>query len=330
MAATKQGGSKVESRRLTRSGARLSTLDSQLSTNITWVLIPVIIFALAGCKLQSPGSPSSASIERSVVFPAQKAPPGGYDDPAQIGAENARFTAADGTRLHGFYFPHHAPRAVVLYAHGNAGNVGTWAEAGKQLRQLHGVSVLIFDYRGYGLSEGTPDEPGLLQDARAARAWLAHKAGVKEKDIVLMGRSLGGGVAVDLAARDGAKALILQSTFTSLPAVVLSHSSVPASMFMQNRFDSLSKIKNYHGPLLVSHGNADRVIPFALGKKLFETANQPKQFFTVPGGDHNTPEPVQYHRLLDQFLDGLKDKPEKDAAHASSAFSTAPGDPSGC
>jgi uncharacterized protein len=278
-----------------------------------WVLISMVMLALAGCKLQSPGSSSSATdLERSAVFPAQKAPPGGYDDPAQIGAENARFTAADGTRLHGFYFPHHAPRAVVLYAHGNAGNVGTWAEVGKQLRQLHGVSVLIFDYRGYGLSEGTPDEQGLLQDTRAARAWLAQHAGVKEKDIVLMGRSLGGGVVVDLAARDGTKALILQSTFTSLTDAAADH--VPlAPLVMQNHFDSLAKIKKYHGPLLVSHGNADRVIPFAQGKKLFNAANQPKQFFTVPGGDHNTAEPPQYHRLLDQFLDGLNSHHDADS-----------------
>ncbi|MBN2578401.1 MAG: alpha/beta hydrolase [Pirellulales bacterium] len=285
---------------------------------------------LAGCKLQSPGASSSASIEQSAVFPAQKAPPGGYGDVARVGVENARFTAADGTRLHGFYFPHHAPRAVVLYAHGNGGNVGTWADVGVQLRKQHRVSVMLFDYRGYGLSEGTPQEKGLLQDARAARAWLAQRAGVKEKDIVLMGRSLGGGVMADLAANDGAKALILQSTFTSLPAAAAGHAPlIPTGLVMKNRFDSLSKIKNYHGPLLVSHGDADRVIPFAQGKQLYEAANEPKQFFTVSGGDHNTPEPVEYHRLLDQFLDGLKSNSEKVADHASLTFSTASSDPSG-
>jgi uncharacterized protein len=274
--------------------------------NPTWALIPILLFGLMGCKLQSPSASSTADLEEAAVFPAQKAPPGGYGDMARIGAENTFFNAADGTRLHGFYFPHHSPQAVTLFAHGNGGNAGGWANVGVELRKKHQVSVLVFDYRGYGLSEGKPNEKGLLQDARAARAWLARRANVKEQDIVLMGRSLGGGVMVDLAANDGAKALILQSTFTSLPAAAAAHSSLIPTGLMKNRFNSLAKIKKYHGPLLCSHGDADRVVPFTQGKQLFEAANEPKKFFTVPGGDHNTPEPPEYHRLLDQFLADLK------------------------
>ena len=110
-----------------------------------------------------------------------------------------------------------APRAVVLYAHGNAGNVAGWAWVLRLFRDRLGCSVLVFDYRGYGRSEGAPDEAGILVDARAARRWLAQRTGVAESEIVLVGTSLGGAVAVDLAAADGARGLVLESTFTSLP-----------------------------------------------------------------------------------------------------------------
>ena len=275
------------------------------------IWLPALLLTLPamGCTVSCPTKNPLSAIEQASVYPAEKAPPQGYGDPARIGAEDAWFRAADGIRLHGLFFPHPSPRAVILYAHGNGGNVGTWADVGRQLRKQHGVSVLVFDYRGYGRSEGTPSEAGLLHDARAARTWLGLRAGVAEREIVLMGRSLGGGVAVDLAASDGARGLILQSTFTSLPKVAASHLLVaPASLLMENHFDSLAKIGKYHGPVLISHGDSDRVIPTSHGKRLFAAANEPKNFFVVAGGDHNDPEPAKYHELLDQFLDDLNQK----------------------
>ena len=246
-----------------------------------------------------------ADLEQRSVFPAEEAPSQGYGDPARIGAEDAWFAAADNTRLHGLFLPHPKPRAIILYAHGNGGNVGMWGHVARQLRDRNKVAILVFDYRGYGRSEGTPSEQGVLMDARAARAWLARRTGVAEKEIVLMGRSLGGGVAVDLAANDGARGLVLQSTFTSLPDVAATRMPV-APMLMKYRFDSLSKIAKYHGPVLISHGDADGLIPFEQGKRLFATANEPKQFFAIPRGDHNDPEPEEYHRILDGFLERLK------------------------
>ena len=175
------------------------------------------------------------------------------------------------------------------------------------LRERLGVSVMIFDYRGYGRSEGSPNEDGILADARAARAVLAQKAGVSEEQIVLMGRSLGGGVMVDIAARDGARALILESTFTSLPDVAGWHYPwLPVRLLMRTRLDSLSKIKEYHGPLLQSHGDADRIIPLKLGRQLFEAANSPKRFVTISGRDHNDPQSEDYYEALDEFLDDLE------------------------
>ena len=129
---------------------------------------------------------------------------------------------------------------------------------------------------------------------------------MEESDIVLMGRSLSGGVAVDLAARDGARGLVLASTFTSLPEVGGQHFRwLPTGLMMTQRLDSLAKIPHYNGPLLQTHGDADRVIPYELGRKLFEAAAGPKRFITVADGGHNTPQPQEYREALDEFLQNL-------------------------
>lgn len=242
--------------------------------------------------------------EESMIFFPTPYPDGNWDT-AGTTVEDAWFQAADGVRLHGWFFPHEQPRAVVLFAHGNAGNLTHRRFHMRRLQQL-GVSVLIFDYRGYGRSQGRPDEPGILADARAARKWLAEKCGIAETQIVLQGESLGGGVMVDLAVSDGARGLVLENTFTSLPDVGAYHyPALPVRFFMRNRLDSLSKIAAYHGPLLQVHGDADRVIPFALGQRLFDAANEPKQFVRLRDHDHNDPLPEEYYQALEAFYGGL-------------------------
>ena len=221
------------------------------------------------------------NLEKSIVFAPNRYPDGDWR-PAGLAFEDAWFTAKDGTRLHGWYAPHEQPRAVVLYCHGNGGNVALWADVLRILHDRLGVTAMGFDYRGYGRSEGTPSEAGVLADARAARTWLAQRAGVAENQIVLMGRSLGGAVAVDLAT-DGARGLVLESTFTSMPDVgqaMLPY--LPVRLVMRTQFNSLAKIGKYHGPLLQSHGTGDRLIPYAMGRQLFAAANEPKQFMRSP------------------------------------------------
>jgi fermentation-respiration switch protein FrsA (DUF1100 family) len=246
---------------------------------------------------------SSAGLERSVLFHPSRYPEGDWQA-LDLVHEDAWFQAEDGTRLHGWFCPARAPRAVVLFAHGNAGNVAGRKWPLRFLQEKMGVSVLCFDYRGFGRSEGTPSETGILADARAARRWLAQRTGIAETDIVLLGQSLGGAVAVDLAAHDGARGLILESTFTSVPEAASRHLSSAGSL-VQTRLDSLARIASYHGPLLQTHGDADRVIPFDLGKKLFDAANSPKRFVRVPGGGHNDPPSAEYCRALDEFFAAL-------------------------
>jgi fermentation-respiration switch protein FrsA (DUF1100 family) len=190
----------------------------------------------------------------------------------------------------------------MLIAHGNGGNLTHRRDLLEILHEL-GVSAMIFDYRGYGRSSGSPTEGGILADARAARGWLAERAGVREADVVLFGESLGGGVMVDLAAADGARALVLESTFTSLPDVAAFHYPwLPVRLLMRTKLNSAAKIAGYHGPLLQFHGDADTIIPLAIGERLFEAAGEPKQLVVIRGADHNDPHTREFVAALDQFL----------------------------
>ncbi len=242
--------------------------------------------------------------EETFIFIPSKYP-AGYWQPVELDFEDAWFEAADGVRLHGWYVEHRQPTAIILFSHGNAGNVTHRAEILRALRQSTGASVLVYDYRGYGRSEGRPNEPGVYADARAARAWLAARAGIDPKEIVLMGESLGAAVAVELAAADGCRAVILENAFTSVPdmAAVI-YPFIPARLLMRNRFDSLAKIGSYQGPLFQSHGTADSIVPFAQGERLFAAAKQaqPKQFLPMQGLDHNDPHPTSYYEALRDFL----------------------------
>jgi fermentation-respiration switch protein FrsA (DUF1100 family) len=244
--------------------------------------------------------------EEAMIFFPERYPVGDWQAD-WLAREDAWFEADDGVKIHGWYAGHEDPRAVILFCHGNAGNVTHRADTLHALHEHIGASVLIFDYRGYGRSEGKPSEKGVLADARAARAWLAQREGVAEPDVVVMGRSVGGGVAVDLAARDGARGLVLESTFSSLPDVGAYHYRwLPVRWMMRTRMDSVAKIGDYHGPLLQSHGDADTIVPYQFGRRLFDAANEPKTFITIPGRDHNERQNREYYDALIAFLDGLE------------------------
>src|SRR5262249_37001273 len=132
------------------------------------------------------------------------------------------------------------PKGHALLLHGNAGNVTLLAETLRTLNQRHKLAVLALDYRGFGKSEGMPSEQGLYQDARAARRWLAEQEQIAESDVILMGASLGGAVAVELAAHDGARGLVLANTFTSLPAAAQAHLPLlPMNLILSTRMNSL-------------------------------------------------------------------------------------------
>ena len=244
-------------------------------------------------------------LENSLIFPAARYPAGEWNA-AACGARDVEFSSSDGVKLHGWLVEHAEPRAHVLYCHGNGDCVGYLGDYLRNLSRQHQVTVFAFDYRGYGKSEGSPDEAGVLRDSAAARDWLAQECGLQPDEVVLMGRSLGGAVAVDLAARDGARGLVVQSSFTSMPDVAGNlYRFLPVRYLMRTQFNSLTKIGNYCGPLLQSHGTADELVPLALGRRLFDAAPGRKEFFEIKGGTHNDPEPPAYDSRLKVFLESL-------------------------
>jgi fermentation-respiration switch protein FrsA (DUF1100 family) len=255
--------------------------------------------------------------ERWLVYPAPRHSAGEWEA-FELPHEDVYFTAVDGTKLHGWYVPHPNPKAVVLFCHGNGEHV---ARLAPMLRLLHDnaeVSVFAWDYRGYGRSEGRPFETNVLSDARTAQLWLADRAGVRPESVVVYGRSLGGAVAVGLAAEHPVRGLVLERTFSELVETAAYHFPwMPVRWMMKNRYPSIERIVTYRGPLLMSHGTADEVVPFEMGKKLFEAATtKSKRFFVVEGGGHNSPQPNDYYEALGEFLDSL---PEASGAERVSA-----------
>ncbi len=277
-------------------------------------LVVLAVVGFLGCSSAQVAStpseekPSTTSKHRSLdemlLFFPSKHPEGNWN-PDGLRFQDVWFTAEDQTRLHGWYCPCDNPRAIVLMAHGNAGNVSDRAPWLKQLQSGMRVAAFMFDYRGYGRSEGVPTVQGVLQDARAARARLRELAGIKDSDMLIMGESLGGAVAVQLAAESAPRGLILQSTFSSMRDVADFHYPKLSWLVPATKLDSTTAIARYRGPLLQSHGDADRTIPFALGEKLFRAANQPKSFVRVAQADHNDWLTHQYLVQLNQFIDNL-------------------------
>jgi fermentation-respiration switch protein FrsA (DUF1100 family) len=253
----------------------------------------------------APDQPKGPTLDELLLFFPAKHPKGEWK-PKGLRFEDAWFTAKDGTRVHGWYCPCEKPRAVLLLAHGNAGNLTYLSGLLQYFQNDLRVTTLAFDYRGYGRSDGVATVEGVLEDARAARSFLANRAGVKQAEIVLMGRSLGGAVVVQLAAENAPRGLVLESTFSSLGDVASHHYGAAAALLIPaDRLNSAARIGRYKGPLLLSHGDADRTIPYSLGLKLFEAANQPKKLVTIRGGDHNDPQSAEYYAELDRIIGTL-------------------------
>ncbi len=203
--------------------------------------------------------------------------------------EEVRFTARDGPRLHGWFFPAPAsasgPRWVVLHCHGNGGNISHRLEVAEVLLEC-GVSVLLFDYRGYGRSTGRPSEEGTYRDAEAAHDWLVGR-GFAAGQMIAFGESLGGGVAAELGRRRPLGGLVLQSTFTSIPDLGAElFPFLPVRWLARIRYDTLAKLPELRVPVLVMHSRADTLVRVQHAERLFATAHPPKQWVEL-AGDHN-------------------------------------------
>lgn len=198
--------------------------------------------------------------------------------------EERWITTDDGVRIHAWYASAGGAAPTLVWSHGNGGNIGG---RGDVLLALHrrGLSVLAYDYRGYGKSEGAPDESGVYRDAVAAYDSV-RTLGTPAERIICFGESLGGAVSIHLAGERSCAGVVVVSTFTNLRDVARGHFG-PLAMLASGRFDSLARVGALTVPLLVAHGTRDEIVPFALSEKLYAAAREPKQFLRIEGASHN-------------------------------------------
>ncbi len=224
---------------------------------------------------------------RLIYFPA----PGRVPAAASVlpGAREVAFETEDGVRLGGWFLPARGGGRgpAVLVCNGNAGDRALRAPLAAALSRA-GLSVLLFDYRGYAGNPGRPSEDGLAADARAAEAWLAARPEVDPGRIAYFGESLGTAVALRLAVERPPAALVLRSPFTSLADVGRAHYPwLPVGLLLTERYPSASRVARLTAPVLVIAGDHDGVVPAALSRRLYDAATVPKRFVLVPGADHN-------------------------------------------
>ena len=254
------------------------------------------------------GLGSADRLARTVLFHPRKF----THDLSTATYSEVQFLNSKKQNIHGVYFPyqkinsHDMPVGTILYSHGNGENVSQLLGWGEQMRRDFRCNVLIFDYAGYGKSEGKPTAPGVLDDGLAAMNYLTEQEKIPVNQIIVYGFSLGGSVAVDLASKHGVKALIVESSFTSLAEMGRKmFPFLPAEYLLWEHLASIKKIDKVRCPVFISHGRADHVIPFSQGERLFEAANEPKTFF-VPPVDfdyHSAPHSDEHREALRQFID---------------------------
>jgi len=245
-------------------------------------------------------------IQRRLIYlPFGVVPPASA---ALRGAEEVSFTTKDGLELHGWFVAGDGedPMAVLVF-NGNAGNRSLRAELAEALA-AHGLSVLLFDYRGFGGNPGRPTERGLAYDARAARAYLASRKEVDPTRIVYFGESLGAAVALELASEHPPAALVLRSPFTSLVDIGKVHYPfLPVALLLRDRYASIDLIEKVKVPILVVAGEWDRIVPLSQSRRLYEAASEPKRFVVVEGADHNDHALATGDRLVSDMVAFLRD-----------------------
>ncbi|MBN1993769.1 MAG: alpha/beta hydrolase [Anaerolineae bacterium] len=240
--------------------------------------------------------------ERLIYFPTRRI----TATPADIGLayEAVWLETTDGVKLSGWFIPAEEARGVVLFLHGNAGNISHRLDSLEIFHRL-GLSVLIIDYRGYGQSEGQPSEQGTYLDAEAAWHYLVKERQIPPGQIILFGRSLGGAVAARLAQQNNPGALILESTFTSVPDVAAKYYPfLPVRLLARFKYNTLARLPQINCPVLVVHSPDDDIIPYSHGKQLLAAAPEPKEFLALKGG-HNEGIFIsgkQYEAGLDAFI----------------------------
>lgn len=270
-------------------------------------VISALVVALIGLPV---GFFMLRRFEASVIFHPERAPLGGAWRVPR-GAEEVWFSNAEGLRLHGWFFRSNAQaaHATVVYAHGNGGNLSYCGWVGETLA-ARGFDVLLFDYRGYGRSEGeVAGERGLYADTEAAYEFVTGERGAAAGRVVLYGQSLGTAAAADVAARRECGALVLESGLSSasdMAAVIMPWLPSFVRGLTRNKLDTVSKLPRVRCPVLVAHGDRDDVIPVGQGRRLFEAAPEPKRLVVVGGAGHNDLSSVGGEKYIDTLAEFVR------------------------
>jgi len=253
-------------------------------------------------------------IEKGLIFHPDKGNDSITPDAYGIEYDDVTFRTEDGLNLHGWFVPGKKSSPdenlhTLLWFHGNAGNINHRLGNIKMLHERVPVNVFIIDYRQYGRSEGKISEKGTYIDAGAALAHLHSRKEINQEKIIFFGRSLGSAVAVELALKEKCRALILETPFTSILEMGKKlYPFLPVSLLLKTKYDSLSKIRNIKVPILIMHGDKDDLVPFEHGKRLYDMANEPKEFYTIPGAGHNDTHIVggdEYFDVIRNFVKKL-------------------------
>ncbi len=246
-----------------------------------FIIIRILVLAYLGAAVLL------FTVQRKLIFPVSheitRVP---SDTPYDIPFEDVLLPVERGFVTNAWFAPAANAKCTILFCHGNGGTLSDWLDV---LRMYHimNFNVLLFDYGGYGKSTGSPSAERLYEDARAAWKYLTETKGIPAKKIILIGHSIGGGVASQLASEIKPAGLVLQSTFTSLTDVCQEKLPMfPVRFLLRDRFETLKKLPRIACPLLVMHSKKDTLIHFKFGIRLFDAANPPKQFVELRG-DHN-------------------------------------------
>ena len=208
-------------------------------------------------------------------------------------------------KLVSWYFEKNSDYKTILFFHGNAGKLDNRVYKLNELSKLE-INYLIIAYRGFSGNEGKPTESGLYQDAKSAKIWLNNN-GVKDKDIILYGESLGTAVAVDLASKHNFAGIILESPFTSMTRLAKKYYPIfPVKIILKDKFDSINKIQKINSPLLVMHGEEDTIVPFSMGVEIFEKSNTQKSKYFIKNDDHMMNFDQNLISEIQKFIKSLK------------------------
>jgi fermentation-respiration switch protein FrsA (DUF1100 family) len=245
-------------------------------------------------------------LDRLFIFFPERAL---FETPGDRGLsfEDVFFTTSDGVKLHGWFVPGRNELTLVWF-HGNAGNIGHRVDNLAEMHRYLGVNIFIFDYRGYGRSEGSPTEAGTYLDAQGAVDYLRGRPSVDPNRLVLFGRSLGCAIAAEAASKSQPYALVLESPFTSVQAMAKRvYPFLPgAGRLVRTRYDCLSRVGSVGAPVMVLHGDQDSIVPYEMGREVYEAASPPKRFYRIEGADHNDTYLVggaAYYEALAGFLE---------------------------